>query len=80
MKLERLLKYVVILVITYYVFLYFSRVLNRHSRPVVVKYDPYLDRVDGVYGIARPGPIPMPYPHLHAPGPNVPYGSPEWIL
>ena len=51
-----------------------------HSAPVVVKYDPYLDRVDGVYGRASANGIPRPYPHLTGPGPKAPYGAPEWIL
>ena len=44
------------------------------------KYDPYLDRVDGVYGRASAGGIPRPYPHLTGPGPRIPYASPQWIL
>jgi len=81
MKAEKLFKYIVIIVVTYYVLTYLARFLHRGGPPpVLVKYDPYLDRVDGLYGRARPGPIPQPYPNLYAPGPKVPFGSPGWIL
>jgi len=80
MKAEKLFKYIVIIVITYYVLTYLARSLHRGGPPGLIKYDPYLDRVDGVYGRARPGPIPQPYPNLYAPGPKVPFDSPGWIL
>ena len=46
----------------------------------VVKYDPYLNRIDGVYGRANSMGIPKPYPHLTGDGTEVIQDSPEWIL
>ena len=72
-------KFLILLVLGY--FLYRHLMIPRiHSAPIVVKYDPYLDRVDGVYGRASANGIPMPYPHLTSPGPKMPYGAPEWII
>ena len=72
-------KFLILLVLGYFLYRHFT-MPRIHSAPVVVKYDPYLDRVDGVYGRASANGIPMPYPHLTSPGPKMPYGAPEWIL
>lgn len=80
MKVEKMLKYLVILVITYYVFTYLIRVMGGRRSGPGVQFNPYLDRVDGLYGRARPGPVVQPYPQLYRKGPAVPYDSPGWIL
>ena len=73
-------KFLLILVVGYFLYRLRMMPLNRSLSPIVVKYDPYLDRVDGVYGRASSDGSPMPYPNLTGPGPRVPYGSPEWII
>ena len=72
-------KFLILLVLGYFLYRNFT-MQTIHSAPIVVKYDPYLDRVDGVYGRASPMGIPRPYPQLTSPGPRVPFGSPEWII
>jgi len=76
---DGLFKFLILLVLGYFLYRHFM-MPPIHSAPIVVKYDPYLDRVDGVYGRASANGIPMPYPHLTGPGPKMPYGSPEWII
>ena len=74
---DGLFKFLILLVLGYFLYRHFM-MQRIHSSPIVVKYDPYLDRVDGVYG--RASGIPRPYPQLTSPGPKMPYGAPEWIL
>ena len=72
-------KFLILLVLGYFLYRHFM-MPRVHSAPVVVQYDPYLDRIDGVYGRASANGIPRPYPQLTGPGPKAPYGAPEWIL
>ena len=72
-------KFLILLVLGYFVYRHFM-MSPIHGAPIVVKYDPYLDRVDGVYGRASANGIPRPYPHLTGPGPKIPYDAPEWSL
>ena len=72
-------KFLLVLVVGYFLYRLTMMPFTRSS-PIVVKYDPYLDRVDGIYGRASSYGSPMPYPNLTGPGPRVPHGSPEWII
>ena len=69
---------IVLFIFGYYVFVHSKR------PPIVispvVKYDPYLNRIDGLYARASPLGIPKPYPHLTGYGTEIVRDSPEWIL
>ena len=73
----------ILVVIVLFLFGYYMYIHNKKPPVVVtsvVKYDPYLNRIDGVYGRASPLGIPKPYPHLTGDGTEVFRDSPEWIL
>ena len=69
---------IVLFAVGYY--LYKHNKTNKVIYTPVVKYDPYLNRIDGVYGRANSMGIPKPYPHLTGNGTELIQDSPEWIL
>ena len=73
----------IFIIIVLFIFGYYMYFQNKNPPIVVtsvVKYDPYLNRIDGVYGQASPLGIPKPYPHLTGNGTELLRDSPEWIL
>ena len=73
----------IFVIIVLFIFGYYIFVHNKRTPVIispVVKYDPYLNRIDGVYARASPLGIPKPYPHLTGNGTEVVHDSPEWIL
>ena len=72
-----LLVMIILFIVGYYLY---NKKTNRIVHTRIIKYDPYLNRIDGVYGRPSPLGIPKPYPHLTGNGTEVLLGSPEWIL
>ena len=72
MKTEKMLTWIVIIAILYFVF----RHVDRSSVKRKYNVNPYGGW--NLYGKSRRRPL--PYPHLLNAGPKAPRGAPEWLL
>ena len=74
MKSEKMLTWIVIIAILYFVFRHVNRL------PAVARSAYNVKPYGGwnLYGQAKGRPL--PYPHLYNAGPKVPAGAPEWLL